>query len=391
MASWIPGARPRHPAPSGDLALVLSGGGARAAYQAGVLAGLAERLPKLRPTIFSGVSAGAINATFLAAHPGRFADACADLVGLWKRLTMDQVFESDLRSMASYFARWGVRLASGGVRAGRRVRSLVDTTPLHRFLARHLEGSDGTITGIRDNLRAGRIRAVTLTTLNYGTGETVVWVQGASAPTWRRARRISVRARLAVAHVMASSALPLVFPAIRLAGGWHGDGGIRLTAPFSPALKLGADRILAVSTRYVPPEDERPESVIHGYPPPAQIAGQMLNAVFLDQFDEDALKLERINALCRACDASAELGFRVVDTVVQRPSEDLARLAAGHERELPRPFRFATRGLGTRETESPDFLAMLLFLPEYLRTLLEVGERDAAGRAESVGRLLGLD
>jgi len=208
-------------------------------------------------------------------------------------------------------------------------------------------------------------------------------------PTWRRAHRVAVHTRLAVAHVMASAALPIVFPAVRLSGGWHGDGGIRLTAPFSPALKLGADRILAVSTRCSPPDDEKPHSVIHGYPPAAQIAGQMLNAVFLDQFDEDALKLERINALCRACEASGELGFRVVDTLVLRPSEDLGRLAAGYEQQLPRAFRFATRGLGTRETESPDFLALLLFLPDYLEVLLEIGERDAAQRAESVGRQLG--
>ena len=376
------------PPGGGDLALVLSGGGARAAYQAGVLHGLARRLPSLHPRIYTGVSAGAINAAFLAAHPGPFVEATAALIALWRQMTIDQVFRTDLRSMTGYFTRWGMRLAGGGARIGRKARALVDTEPLRRFLSRNLEGADGTVRGIRDNLEADRIRAAAVTTLNYGTGETVVWIQGRDVTPWRRPRRRAVPTHLAVAHVLASASLPIVFPAVRLAGGWHGDGGIRLTAPFSPALKLGAGRVLAVSTRHAPPFHEEPKSAIRGYPPPVQVAGQMLNAVFLDLFDEDALRLERINALCRSCPASADLGFRVVDTMVVRPSRDLGRLAAGYERHLPRPFRFASRGLGTRETESPDFLAMLLFVPEYLDDLILIGELDAERRADSVGRLL---
>jgi len=374
-------------------ALVLSGGGARSAYQAGVLAGLAERVPELATDIYTGVSAGAINVAFLAAHRGSFAEATAALIGLWRELTIDRVFRADLHAMTRYFWRWGRRLVSGGrgaTRRRRRPRALLDTAPLWDFLRRRLPcDRHGGIDGLRQNIAEGRLYAVGVTSLDYGTGRTVTWVEGRDAIAWRRGQRGAQPARLAVAHVMASAALPILFPAVHLAGGWHGDGGVRLTAPMSPALKLGAKRILALSTRHAKSAEELFDSQIAGYPPPAQIAGQLLSAVFLDLFDQDADRLARINALCRACPEGAEaLGFRVVETRVVRPSEDLGRLAARHEPRLPRPFRFATRGLGTRETKSPDFLSLLLFQPDYIEELIQVGLRDAERYAAPVAALL---
>lgn len=382
------------PLPASHLALVLSGGGARSAHQAGVLAGLAERLPDLAPTIFTGVSAGAINVAYLAAHRGSFAEATAGLVELWRELTIERVFRADASSLAGYFWRWGRRLVAGGRGsrrvAGRRVRALLDTEPLWSFLRGHLpDDGRGGIAGIRQNIAAGKLHAVGVTSLEYGTGRTITWVQGREATPWQRGQRGAQPTRLAVAHVMASAALPILFPAIHLAGGWHGDGGIRLTAPMSPALKLGAEKILALSTRHRKSPEERVDSAIHGYPPPAQIAGQLLSAVFLDLFDQDADRLARINALCRACPDGAEsLGFRVIETEVVRPSEDLGRLAAHHEARLPRPFRFATRGLGTRETKSPDFLSLLLFQPDYIEELIQVGRRDAETFAPTIATLI---
>lgn len=366
-------------APVDRLALVLSGGGARAAYQAGVLAGLAKLHPDLAPAIYTGVSAGAINATFLAAHPGSFVEATGDLVGLWRALSIERVLRTDVGTIAASFARWGGRLVSGGRgRVSRKARSLVDGSPLREFLAGHLQGSDGAITGISRNLDAGRLHAVAISTLHYGSGDTFNWLQARDVEPWLRPGRRIVPARLAVAHVLASAALPIVFPAVRLHGGWHGDGGVRLTAPFSPAIHLGATRILAVSTRRQRSGEESDPRRQRRYPSPAQIGGHLLDAAFLDLFDEDARRLEKVNQICRALPGASDLGFRVIDTLVVRPSRDLRPLAARFESRLPRALRFAGRGLGAGEGGAGSMLSLLLFIPEFLESLIELGQLDAA-------------
>lgn len=373
------------------LALVLSGGGARSAYQAGLLAGLASRLPDLRPEILTGVSAGAINVAHLAAHRGSFAEATAALVGLWRSITLDQVFRTRASALAGGVTRIALRLLSAG-RSGRSGESwsLLDTRPLRRFLATHLPGDGrGGIEGIERNLAERKLLAAGVTTLDYGTGQTVTWVQGREAIPWSRGRRRAAPVRITVDHVMASAALPIAFPAIPLAGSWHGDGGVRLLAPMSPALKLGAGKILAISTRAKRSPLELLESALRGYPSPAHIAGQLLSSAFLDLFDQDADRLQRVNALCRAAPGAAdELGFRVIETRTLRPSSDLAQLATPHEPSLPRALRFATRGLGTRDSGSPDFLSLLLFLPGYIEDLLAAGERDAELHVDAVAALL---
>ncbi len=374
------------PAPTGEergrplpdrLAVVLSGGGARAAYQAGVLAELADRHPDLAPTIYTGVSAGAINAAFLAAHPGSFREATRALVDLWLSLSIDQVLRTDFATIAASFARWGGRLVSGGHgKPSRKARSLVDASPLRVFLADQLQGPDGAITGIQRNLEAGRLHAAAVSTLHYGSGDTYTWLQSNRVEPWQRAGKRVVATRIAVSHVLASAALPIVFPAVRLEGGWHGDGGVRLTAPFSAAVRLGATRLLAVSTRGQRGRDATGLRRSRRYPSPAQIGGHLLDAAFLDLFDEDARRLEKVNQVCRALPRAAELGFRVIETLVVRPSRDLRPLAARHEAALPRALRFAGRGLGAREGGS-GMLSLLLFVPEFLAALVELGRLDA--------------
>ena len=187
---------------------------------------------------------------------------------------------------------------------------------------------DGEIPGIDANLAAGRLSAVALTTLNYATGQTVTWVQGREIAGWERATRIGVNTRMTVDHVMASAALPLMFPAVKLQGAWYGDGGVRMLTPLAPAVHLGADRILAISTRYDRTRQEADRPLIRGYPPPAQIAGTLLNAIFLDAVDQDALRLERINRLLRKLPPAEWDGLRPIQLLVLRPSVDLGRLAA---------------------------------------------------------------
>jgi len=318
---------------TGELGVVMSGGGARAAYQVGLLQALAERRPELRIDILTGVSAGAINAAHLANHPGRFADAVGDLRSLWLELRTEDVFRTDWWSLFSHVLRSGIQLVSGGHRVpgrGRRSRGMVDTQPLRALLYRALGAHTdrGELCGIRGNLDAGKLRAVAITTSSYSSGTSVTWVEGREIEPWRRAHRVGRACRLSVEHVMASASLPLFFPAVALGGEWHGDGGIRLSAPLSPAVHLGARRILAVSTRHEAPAGQQPAPMIDGYPPPAQIAGSLLNALFLDLFDGDALRLQRINELLGP--DSQRLGTRRVDLLLLRPSRDLAMLADAH-------------------------------------------------------------
>ena len=293
-------AKPRTHRPRGadDLAILLPGGGARAAYQVGFLRWVSRHIPDAHFPIVTGVSAGAINAAFLASYRGTQTEAVDRLFDLWSNLTAERVFRTDGPSLGGLVVRWGLRLIAGGARLAPAVQGLVDTSPLRRTLADVFETRDGDITGIAENIAEGRLWALALLTSHYGTGQSVVWTQGRDLREWERPDRRSRNTALTLDHVLASSALPLFFPAVRLADGWHGDGGIRLTAPFSPALHLGANRILAVSTRFGA-SGTIDNANTRRHPPPMQIAGQLLDAVFLDDLDRDALELERINRLLR--------------------------------------------------------------------------------------------
>jgi NTE family protein len=302
---------------------------------------------------------------------------------------LKDIVRIDPNTLLGNLATWGMKLISGGTPVAPRVRGLMDTAPLRKVLERLFPVNEGgEIAGIAESVARGDPRAVAVTTLDYTTGQTVTWVAGSGMAMWERPLRRGVQAALTVDHVLASAALPILFPAVRLERHFHGDGGIRLSAPLSPALHLGAERILAISTHYAKSFEEADEPQIAGYPPPAQILGQLVDAVFLDVIDEDAARLERANAFLNALPHEQRHGFRIVDFAVIRPSVDLGRLAAAHEPELPKVLRFLTRSLGTRETANADFLSLLMFVPEYLRRLIEIGEADAEAKSEEIGAFL---
>ena len=371
---------------------MLSGGGARAAYQVGVIRLLAREFPDLVPGILTGVSASGINAAYLAARQEPYADKVEALAQVWADIRIDDVFRVDLRDLTSRTVRWGGRLLSGGKSPLPPAKSLVDTTPLRALLERLLGADGGAITGIEESLRKGWLSSIALTASSYTTGQSITWVQarpdGRIQTTWERPQRKSVACALRVDHVMASSALPFFFPAVDVDGAWYGDGGIRLTAPLSPAVHLGARRIIAVSTRYSRSRAEADRPLIVGYPPPAQVAGVLFNAIFLDLLDGDALHMQQINDLIARMPEAHRDGLRHIDLLVLRPSEDLGRLANAYEPELPRGFRFLTRGLGTRETRSNDMLSLVMFQGDYVKQLIEMGEADAAARLPEIRRFV---
>jgi NTE family protein len=367
-------------------ALVLSGGGARAAYQVGCLRHIAQAIPEYRPDILTGVSAGAINAVHLAAYRGDWLDAVEKLRTLWLSLETHKVYHADFRHVSRRVLHWGLRVLSGG-RLGRGdVRGMVDSSPLEQFLHANLVQQDGCVVGIQENLQEAVLQAVAIITTNYASGRSEAWVQSVNEELWQKGQLNSKSAEITVPHILASAALPMFFPAVSLNGQWHGDGGIRLTAPLSPAMHLGADRILAVSPRAQSRTEAVPSTT--GYPSPAQIAGVLLNSVFLDLLDFDALQMQRINDLLANMPAAEWNGFRPVDVMVLRPKEDLGELARAHEIDLPKSFRFFEQGLGDKREPSADALSMVMFEPEYLGLLMQLGEQDAAARSEEIRSFL---
>jgi NTE family protein len=376
--------------PASDLALVLSGGGARGAYQAGVLRRIAHRFPGLHFPIITGVSAGAINASFIAAHPGTLAEAMDDLCAIWAALELEDIFRIDLPSLARHFTRWATRLASGGMAMAPAVRGLVDSSPLAGTLRRSSPCLDGELIGIERNLERGSLQAMALTALNYSTGQTVTWVQGRGIPHWHQPRHRSQQARISVDHIMASAALPMFFPAVRIGDAWYGDGGIRLSTPLVPAIRLGARRILAVSPHYEPTleEAERPKN--QGYPSPAQVLAHLLDSIFLDVLDEDVRRLQSLNQLLARLPREEWGELRDVAIRVLRPSTSLGDIAAEYEPCLPTTFRYLVRSLGTRETQTSGLLSMLMFQPDYLQRVIALGEQDAEARLDAVGELVGM-
>ena len=349
----------------GDLAVMLTGGGARAAYQVGLLKGLARNFPALKFQIITGVSAGAINAIFLASRDGGLAAKAHELERLWRDLQCHHVFRTNYSAFVPYLRKRPHGLFNAGPLAAM-LRGLYDT---------HRRGEP--IAGIQRNLDSGEIHSAALIALDYSTGQNVRWVQGPAAKaTFQGALRRAEQAQITVEHVLASAALPFVFPAVRIGSRWYGDGGIRLSSPLSAAVHLGASRILAMSTGYQRTVDEASTPVVSGYPPAVQIIGQLFNAIFLDAINEDVDRMRRMNEVIRLVPEEARGNIRPIDLFVLRPSRDIGKLAGAYQQFLPPSMKMFTRSLGAHHTDSPDFISMLMFEPNYLRVLIEMGDAD---------------
>ena len=365
--------------------LVLSGGGARAAYQVGVLSYIAEKAPEVRFPIIVGVSAGAINAAFIAGHRGGSSESLSALYNCWTSLTIDRVFDTSMGRVGLESARWLWTFGSGG----KQLKGFLNTDPLREFLAQTLD-----IDGIEANVKAGQLRAVGISATRWATGQTVTFVQGASGiPTWERARRCSTPTRISVDHVLASGSLPLIFPAVKLDGEWYGDGSIRQAAPLAPAIHLGADRLLAVATRYSATLDEVKERVTTDYPPPARLIGMLFNTIFLDTLEGDAERLERINRVIEALPAEVPIpdGLKPIRLLVVRPSRDLGDVAGEFRGQLPRSLRLLMRGLGVKDERGPDLLSYLIFEEPYISRVIELGYEDALSQWSEIERFLAED
>jgi NTE family protein len=380
------------PDAKGELAVMLTGGGARAAYQVGLLKGLATHFPSLKIKIITGASAGAINAIYLAARQGTLMEKARRLEQMWCELNCDSIYQFDWKLFVPFRAALASLLPKKSRFTRSRPHALVDTMPLRSLLCRILETPCGQpILGIEDNLRRGDLTALALMTLDYSTGQTVSWVEGRHFDIYEGPNRRTAVTRFTVEHVLASAALPFVFPAVCIGNTYHGDGGIRMAAPLSPAVHLGAHRIIAMSTGYLRAPEEASRPVVTGYPPAAQILGQLVNAIFLDGIEEDVARMERMNDLLRKMAPHERDGLKPIDLLVLRPSIDLGKLSSDYERFLPRKLKLLVRAMGVKETESPDFISLLLFEPTFTRRIIDLGEADVASRLAEIRAFLGED
>jgi NTE family protein len=379
---------PRWNPSGGEGALVMSGGGARGAYQAGVLAGLAdlgligERGP-LPFGVLVGSSAGAINAAGLAAFADRPREGITRLVEAWSAVEAQQVFRTDLRSLGGIGVRWARDLSLGGLTGKVSPKALLDTEPLRETLADWIPFGR-----IQPNLESGALSALALAATNLYTATGVFFVEGgADRPLWQQTRRHAERAHIGADHVLASSAIPLLFPPVFLDDRWFGDGSIRNTAPLSPAIHLGAQRIMAISVR-----EPRPDSDIgradgqRPAPSIAEIAGVLLDAVMLDAIEIDVEHSELVNkSVIRCPQPLPGHPFRFVDVLAIHPSEDIAALAATLAERVPRVVRYLMRGLGSEEAIT-ELTSYLLFDPVFCSRLVELGREDAKANRDEIER-----
>lgn len=374
--------------------LILSGGGARAAYQVGVLGAIADLLGDRGRNPFPvivGTSAGAINAVGLACGALHFAGAVQRLTQVWKDFHCHDVFRSDwpgvLRQASRFFGHSMLGM-------GRDLPvALLDSSPLGQLLGREMDFS-----GIAAAVRMRQLRAVAVTAFGYESGQAVTFYQGrATIDPWFRHRRVGVPTRLCLEHLLASAAIPLIFPPVKVNREYFGDGAVRQQAPISPALHLGASRVLVVGVSGNPlgkganQEVVRPRS---GLPPTlAQISGHMLNSTFIDSLEGDIELLERLNHMSRLVPSGLHprgLGLKPVDVLVISPSQPLDQIAARHRHEMPKAMRFFLRGPGATRASGAGVLSYLLFEPGYCNELIELGYQDAMAQKDELGRFLGL-
>jgi len=374
------------------IGLILTGGGARAAYQVGVLKAVAEFVPRRAHSPFqviSGTSAGALNAVTLAVNARQFRRGVKYLLGIWTNARVKDIYRSDVLGVFANSTRWlaGLVLSVLGINRMNRV-SLLDNSPLTVFLEETLPCEK-----IQESIDAGVLHALGITASGYGSGYSVTFYQGvASIEPWKRTRRLGMEARIGIEHLVASSAIPFIFPAVHINREYFGDGSVRQIAPISSSLHLGADKVMLIGAWHTDDEAER-RSKTESYPTLAQIAGHALDSIFLDSLEVDLERVQRINETVRLIpeELRAATDMRHIDVLVITPSQPLEKIAERYISQLPWTIRLLLRSVGVMQRSGANLVSYLLFDKHYCRALIELGYQDALKRRDEIVKFLGCD
>lgn len=371
--------------------LILTGGGARAAYQVGVLKAIAEILPRRTQNpfpIICGTSAGAFNAVTLAVYAQSFRLGAQYLEKMWKNFTAHDIYRADALGVFNNTVRWlaGLVFTALGINKLNHV-SLLDSSPLAELLDRAMPSEK-----IQENIDAGALHALSISASGYGTGQSVNFFQSAQGvQPWQRARRIGVSTFIEAKHILASSAIPFIFPAVKINREYFGDGSMRQIAPISPALHLGAVRVLVIGTGQT--NDNQPNrSKVDDYPSLAKIAGHAMDSIFLDSLEVDIERLSRINKTIDlvAMEVRQLMNLHHIDVLHISPSQSIEKLAGLYSKQLPLPIRFLLRGVGAMRRSASNLVSYLLFEKDFCRALIDLGYQDAMNRKEEIMAFLGV-
>jgi NTE family protein len=373
--------------------LILPGGGARNAYQAGVLKGIADMLPADAENPFKvicGSSSGALNAVLLASNANRFQEGVSRLSGIWENFRVDKVFRTDAWSAMKSGLHWGLTFASMGLLSNQ-PKSVLDNTPLREMLESHIR-----FARIRQSIDSGALRAISVTASGYSSGMSVAFYEGTSdLVPWKRTRRIGQPTELTLNHLMASAAIPVLFPAVKLRNEYFGDGSMRESAPLSPALHMGANRLLIIGVRNplidTPPDDGSRVP----YPSFGHITGYIFDNLFLDSLDADIERMRRINhTITETRDKRVEFkdtALRQIDYLVISPSRDIREIVARYVGNFPLSVRILLMGIGALAREGRPLMSYLLFDAPYCKELMDLGYQDALDSRDQILHLLGYD
>lgn len=367
-------------------ALILPGAGARGAYQVGVLKAIAELLPERAQNPFavlSGTSAGAINAAVLASRAANFAHAVREMEHVWANFSADQVFRTDDWTMFKSSLRWFAALTLGGRGVGI-PDSLLDCSPLRELLSRSVRFNK-----IEQAIEQGHLDALAVTASAYSSARSVTFYQARGQPMpWARVRRIGRPSQIGLDHLLASAAVPFIFPPVRIGGEFYGDGSMRQRAPLSSAIHLGADRLLVIGVRDEHPDPEPFGDQVPRTPSFAHLAGYMLDTLFMDGLYADLERITRINMILEQAGTDrlkppiAKL--RPLHTLIVVPKEDLREVAWRHAQELPRGLKLLLKGLGAMNREGMQLVSYLLFESGFTRELIAMGYSDAKAMKEDL-------
>jgi NTE family protein len=374
------------------IGLVMTGGGARGAYQAGVLKRIGE-IKRVQEQgnpfpLIGGASAGAINGSAVAAGCDDFALATNLLAHLWAGLKPSDIFHCDVVSQAHNSLTWIMDLSFGAILGGGNARSLLDATPLRRFLNHHLDCDR-----IQANIKSGHLHALAISATNYNSGNSYLFIQGAKGHAlWSRVRLVTVATKITVDHVCASAAIPLIFEPVRLkiprGSAFFGDGCVRLQQPLSPVIRLGAEKVFVIGVR-CGNREQIDVSSDNRNPSLSQVMGVLFNVMFLDHLATDIEHLDRLNHLIESGhivqpDVEKDERIRPVATFVITPSVNLSELAAQHKKDMPYLIRYFVSSLGRDLASSSDLMSYLLFTSKYTRDLIEIGYHDADARVDEI-------